>query len=201
MRMSYTTNVREVVEELNLAARDAKPAVVRALNRTIDAVKTRASREVRAAGYKLKAADIKKAIRINRATPGRMRADATASGRPIPLVQYGAKQTGKGAVSVDVLNGRKTLKHAFIATMTSGHTGVFERYGPLVVRTNRKRGQSKMHQQIRQLFGPGIPDALLNKAVEAALVDLINERFPVILANEHAWLSKRLKRKPSVPAD
>lgn len=200
MQLRVTTNIRDVINELNAAAAETKPAVVRALNRMVNAIKVRAAREVQAAGYKLKVKDIKNAIRINRASTGRMRAEAVASGRVIPLIQYNARQVGAG-VSVDVMNGRKVIANTFIATMPSGHKGVFERYGPMVNRAARKYGQSRQHQRIRQLFGPAIPDALANKAVSKAMVDLINERFPIILANEHAWLVKRLSKRTSAPSD
>jgi hypothetical protein len=200
MNFQYTTNVWDVIKELDAARGELRPAVVRALNRTINRVKVRAAREVRAAGYKLKISVIKAAMRITPATAGRLRADAVARGRPIPLVNWSAKQTGDG-VSVDVLQGRKLIAHAFIATMPSGHKGVFERFGPRVDRTRKSTRQAKRTQRIKQLFGPSIPDALANKAVERALIDLIDDTFARTLAHELAWLKKRLDRLPANPAD
>lgn len=202
MQFSYTSNVNDVIKELNAAAAETRPAVVRALNKTMDRVKVRAAREVRDAGYKLKISDIKKAIRINRATSGRLRADAVASGRPIPLMQYGAKDVKPNGVSVDVLNGRKVVAKAFIATMPSGHTGVYIRQPNAAHKRVVKGGKVQWSAlPIRELYGPSIPDALANKAVADAIVQLISERFPVILEHEHSFLLKRLPKQQPLPAE
>jgi len=200
MKFSYTTNIQSVIDDLEAGAKVTVRAVVNALNRTIAQVKTRASREVRAAGYKLKAADIKAAIRVTKASSGRLRADATASGKPIPLMKYSAKQ-GPGGVSVDVLNGRKVIAHAFIAQTKNGPQ-VFVREAGGKHKKVMKGGKAVWSSlPIRKLYGPSIPDSLASKAVEASLIALINERFPAILAHEHEWLNKNLDRKPPNPAD
>lgn len=52
------------------------------------------------------------------------------SGKGVKLIDYGARQTKKGVrVKVNV-GSSKVVKSAFIATMKSGHTGVFVRTGP-----------------------------------------------------------------------
>jgi hypothetical protein len=179
----------------------AQAFAARALNRMIDQVKVRASRYVRDAGYKLKISDIKAAIRINRASAGRLRADAIGSGRPIPLIQYGARQTAKG-VTVDVLNGRKVIAHAFIATTPNGSRQVFVRDPGAKHKKVTKNGKPQWSAlPINKKYGPSIPDALANKAVEQALLALIQERFPAILSHEHAWLKKRLDRLPPDPTN
>jgi hypothetical protein len=199
MQLVVTTNVRDVIKELDAATSEIKPAVVRALNKMVGQVKVRASREVRDAGYKLKVGDIKNAIRINRASTGRLRADAVASGRPISLYKYGARKTA-GGVSVDVLNGRKVVAHAFIASAKGGGPQVFVREPGGKHKKIVKAGRAMWSGlPIKKLFGPSIPDALANKAVARAMVDLITERFPAILQHEHAWLNKRLASSRAVP--
>jgi hypothetical protein len=200
MRFSYTSNVKDVIRELDAAGKETRPAVVRALNKTIAQVKVRASREVRTAGYKLMAADIKKAIDVQRANSGRLTARAIASGRPIPLIKYNARQVGAG-VSVDVLNGRKVVAHAFIAKTANGPQVFVRAVGAKHKKVSKGGKVQWSALPITRKYGPSIPDALANKAVEAALIALISERFPIILAHEHAWLNKRLTRKPPVPTD
>jgi hypothetical protein len=52
-----------------------------------------------------------------------------ASAAPMPLFAFGARQTKRG-VSVEVNRGKRTIiPGTFIATMKSGHTGVFYRQG------------------------------------------------------------------------
>lgn len=68
----------------------------------------------------------------------------------VPLTGYPARQTKKG-VSVEVNRGKRTLiAHAFVATLKSGHKGVFVREG-------------KARLPIRELFGSRVVDALLHK--------------------------------------
>lgn len=201
MQFHYKTNVQDVIRELDAARREARPAVARALNRMIDQVKVRAAREVRAAGYKLKISEIKETIKLDRASASVLRAAAKASGRPLALAKYGARQTAKG-VSVDVLNGRRVIAHAFIATDTNGGKQVFVRKPGSKHRKIVKNGKAIWTQlPIEKKWGPSIPDALKNQAVERALLSLIDERFPAILAHEHAWLKKRLDRVPPLPTE
>jgi hypothetical protein len=194
MKLTVTTNIRDVIDELNAASRETRPAVVRALNKVIAKVKTRAARNVRDAGYKLKIADIKKAIQIKGATSGRLRADALASGRPIALIKYGARQVSKG-VAVNVLNGRKVIAHAFVANTSNGPQ-VFEREPGGKHKKVVKNGKVQWSGlPIRKLFGPSIPDALANKVVAQAIIDLINEDFPKQLEHELTWLRTGLSKR------
>jgi hypothetical protein len=191
--INVKSNAQSVVLELLGAAREMPDAVVRALNKTVDQVKVAAAREVRKAGYGLKVGDVKKALRVIRATRGNLRASVVASGRPVPLMQYGARATSKG-VSVNVLNGRKLIAGAYIARMPSGHVGVFVREQTTRHKKVRKDGRSSWHAlPIRELFGPSVPDGMANKVVEQALLRLIEEKYPRILEHEHAWLSRSVR--------
>lgn len=194
-----TVNVRHnasaVAAEFMSAAREMRDtALVRALNKTADQVKVQAAREVQAAGYTLKIGTIKAAIKVRRASQGSLNARVVASGRPIPLIQYKARQTAKG-VTVDVQKGRKLIAGAFIATMRGGHRGVFVREaGGKHRKVNKTRGG--WHQlPIRELFGPSVPDGLANKAVQDALQQLIADKFPTILTQEHTWLARKAQAK------
>lgn len=72
------------------------------------------------------------------------------SGERVPLTAYPFRQTRKG-VSVEVNRGKRTLvKGSFVATMGSGHKGVFLRKG-------------KARLPIRELTGSRPVDALLHK--------------------------------------
>lgn len=89
-------------------------------------------------------------------------------------------------------NGRKTIKHAFIATMESGQTGVFIRKGTAPKRVITKSGRLRYSGlPIRELFGPAIPDALANELVKKQLAQLVDRKFPAILEHEIAWAEGR----------
>lgn len=178
---SVKGGIDSVIADLGKQKREVVDiALPRALNKMVDQVKTGSARGMRDAGYNLKVSDIKKGLTVIRASSGRLVATVRASGRPIPLVAYGARSTAKG-VSVSVLHGRKVITHAFIATMPSGHKGVFIRVGDQHKKVNRKGGTVWSALPIKELFGPSVPDGLANKAVQETLQRLVDEKFPDIL--------------------
>lgn len=76
------------------------------------------------------------------------------------------------------------VKGAFIATMPTGHKGVFVRVGSghkKVERNGRKRWYGL---PIRELYGPSIPAAFGNQVVQDALEALVREKLPRILKHE-----------------
>ena len=166
-------------------------AAVRALNKTGAMAKTQASKEIRAAGYNIKAAAIKKEVQVYLASPGRLVVRVKATGKPIGLINYSARQTKQG-VTVNVLKGRKLIRHAFIATMANGHKGVFERLGNQhkwkVLNGKRQRTAGP----ILELYGPAIPSAFASKAVMDALIASVKANFPRLLQHEIEYLG--LKR-------
>lgn len=193
--MPVTVDVRgsmnSIIADLDRKKRDiAQLATVRALNKVADQAKTAASREIRAAGYKIKASEIKKGLSVTRATTGVLTAKVRATGRPIPLINYGARQVSNG-VSVDVLHGRKVIAGAFIATMPSGHKGVYVRVGKQHKRVVKNGKTMWSGLPIKELFGPNVPNGLANEAVQAALQRFIQEKFPDILRQQIKYLSSK----------
>jgi hypothetical protein len=79
--------------------------------------------------------------------------------KPLPLMSFGARQVGRG-VSVEVTKGKRSIvKHAFIATMQSGHVGVFMRRGEKqIMRKGRYKGEKK--QPIYERFSASVAPAL-----------------------------------------
>ena len=181
IEIQVKTNLPELRSSLRkLTTELGGTAIVRALNKTAAQAKVVASREVRAAGYNIKAAAIKQSIDIRPARRNDLRATLVATGRPIPLLAYAARQTAAG-LSVSVKNGRKIIPGAFIATMRSGHEGAFAR---LLGTQTGKRGQPILNRKIKELWGPSVPTALLNAKVRAAMEGAIRERFPRVLEQE-----------------
>jgi hypothetical protein len=165
-----------------------KQATATALNKVAKQVKTAAAKEIRAAGYKnFPAAIIKEGITIDRASAGRLKVVIRCTGRPIPLILFSAKEV-PGGISVNVKNGRKVIRGAFIATMQSGHKGVFVREG----KGHKKIAPGQWHGlPIKELFGPGIPSQFGNEIVQAALVSLVTAKFPTILEHEIKYYGSR----------
>jgi hypothetical protein len=191
MKFDFKIDLAGADNKFRRAAEEYPQAVARALNKTATTARAQAARQIRSVGYNIKINAIKKNLVIRRATRSELTAVIRASGRPIPLINYGAQQNATG-VSVAVLNGRKTIRHAFIATMKSGHKGVFVRTGAAAQRIGRSahitRGRTqhggKHGLPIKELYGPSIPDAFANSAVQDALKQVIEQRFGVVLAAE-----------------
>jgi hypothetical protein len=149
-----------------VAAFDAYPArtsraMVRSLNRAIKSGSTLMVRAI-AQDTGLRSTDVRKALPITEATISRPVAQLAASLKRIPLIQWKARQTRRG-VSYRLKGGQGRHPHAFLATMKSGHEGVFarrgrarleidEQFGPslgLVFRKYRPEGEARVVEMFR----------------------------------------------------
>lgn len=140
-------------------------AQARALNRAIASAKTAMVRVV-SRDMGLKSGDVSDRIGTEEARPDRLRARLSASYAKIPLIKFGASgpnpSHGRGRVTA-ITGGRAAgevgVRHAipgaFLATLSSGHVGVFKRTG-------------KSRLPIRQLHGPSVAQVFV-KYVDVGL--------------------------------
>ncbi len=144
-----------------------KKVLVRSLNKTIAGVRTDAVREV---GKEItpKAKIIRKTFKLFKANYANLSASVKSTGWPLPLIHYLARQVKKG-VSYKIrkrIPKRLVLKHAFIATMESGHKGVFWRKfkgtPTKKVKPNLNYGAlpEKYRLKIKEQYGPSVPDIM-----------------------------------------
>lgn len=123
--------------------RAIKRAEVRALNRGARGARTEMSREIRKK-VRMKARDVKDAVRIDRASYSSSTPTATLriSEEPVPLVRFGrARQVRKG-VAVTIMKGkRQTIPGAFIVDELGGNAFV-------------RKGKARL--PIRMLYGPSV---------------------------------------------
>jgi len=141
-----------------------KIVIVRATNDTLSGVRTQAVRNI-AAKVTPSQAVIRSHFSFNNMSLANMSAEISCYGKPLGLLAYTARAV-RGGVSVRVLksNSRSTIKHAFIATMSSGHRGVYWRQfndfrvgqNPNV-RYGTLKG-SKYALPIQELYGPSIAE-------------------------------------------
>jgi len=118
--------VNQLERELRGFPKNSLPKVMsRGLNRTATEARTKTGRML-AGETGLKVGVVKKKITLVRATYRRWRSGIEISSRRFGLITFGARQTKKG---VTYKKGRKRvlIRSAFLATMNSGHTGVFKR--------------------------------------------------------------------------
>ena len=143
-------------------------ALLRATTRGTRAANTLAARLV-SKDMGLKVGVVKSRIRLKLPTARTMAGELRASLKRIPLIQFGARgpepSRGRGrGVTARSRGGRTRLPHAFIATMPSGHRGVFardtvkrgpitQRYGPSVGHVFVKHEKAITDRGEEQLLG------------------------------------------------
>jgi hypothetical protein len=176
MAMSVRISVKW--DRSQIAALESGP-LKGALKRALRKAGATALRDMRAEASKrirqrkrIKSSYIRDAITMRRPNGGDIASMEWAidvSGKPVPLIAYPNRQTRKG-VSVEVNRGKRTLiKGAFLATMRSGHKGVF-----------RRRGRARL--PIEELRGSRPVDALLHEGEAQGVADRGGESFGATFA-------------------
>lgn len=173
----------EAIEQLD-------PKVVQlAHNRTITELtrkaRTRAKKSI-TADYNVKAGEVLKRMGKPRFSGfGLQRTGMImASGRRMSIAKFGARQLKKGvSYRVKRSGGRKTIKHAWLAKMPSGHVGVFThgradstQYKGGSIRRKKplgRRGKNFSQLPIDDTFGPSIPQMMgwKHREVERMVAD------------------------------
>jgi Prophage minor tail protein Z (GPZ) len=180
--MSVKVDIDGALRKLQVTREAARKAIPRALNKVATTARAEAARAIKDAGYGMKIGAIKNAISILRASDGELIVYIRATGRPLPLIAFGARQVS-GGVSVQVKHGRKVIKNAFIATMKSGHKGVFQRVdGSRHISRRVRRGGPQL--PIKELYGPSIPSQFSSQAIRDAIARTARDRFPIVLKQE-----------------
>jgi hypothetical protein len=193
IKIDIRSNIMQIAREFeDLQDKVKTKAIVRALNRTADQAKVHAARQIRDAGYKLPVGQIKAGIRVVKASAAQQTAALVCKGRPIPLINFSARETAKG-VSVSVKGGRKTILGAFVATMPTGHRGVFQRVGSSHKRTVKGGKVVWSGLPIKELYGPSLPSAFANEVVQSSLQKFIAEKFGANFSHELDYLMGKAK--------
>jgi hypothetical protein len=169
----------------------APKVLSRAINDTLAGVKTDASTEIRNIITAKKSA-VDGTFRTVKATVTQFSGLFESKGKPLPLIDFSARQTKAGvSVQVKKKNPRTVLTGAFIAAVrtkeqaaagSTGHQGVFWRVyrggvkGP-VKKIAYGRLPRKYRLPIKQLFGPRIPDILGDEPVMAVVLKKADDRL------------------------
>jgi hypothetical protein len=151
-RVEFKLDLSQYEGTTGLASR-ARLALVRALNRTATQSRTPIVKQI-AGDLKVTQRAVRQRINIDRASRVRYAAALYASAKRIPLIEFGARgpepSRGRGRGVSSRLPAKRRLRHGFIATMASGHRGVFQRTPGKFMRRRPRR------QAIREEFGPSI---------------------------------------------
>ena len=177
----------EVTAMLDDVKNGSQQVISRAINKVATAARTQIVRRI-VQEVNLKAGEVRdRNVSLTKANYSRLEAMIRVSGRRIPLLRWGARQTAKG-VSYAIHRGQRTLapglfmeSHGTPIVMPSGHRGVFARSGPYV-RMMRGRYVGKMRQQIFEKAGPSVP-AVMGDIAELS-AETLDEQFAAKLEGE-----------------
>ena len=177
-----------------LSRRGVHDATVRALNKAANQTKTQASKSIRAKRA-LKAGVVNEQLKVTKAAR-KAEAAVVATGAPIPLRDYGARQTARG-VTFRVNRGKRSLlKGAFIVQSIGQH--VFTRSGP---KRKMKRGRyvGKKKQPIIKRVAPSLPSTFVRDEVIRAMHSKVASIYPRLIGHEVereiAKLTRRIGRE------
>lgn len=184
MMSMRTVGSRALLNEVRRQQKGYKRASVRALNKTATQGRNQSSRTIRKT-LNVKAGAAKKLLSVKRANTTTMTSAVRATYKKIPLIKFnGVKELKRGGVSVKVRKDRPPmrLRSAFIATMPSGHRGVFYRKGPKRVRkSGRWKGQLRQPiyeahgPTVQQVFGEKLPTIV--KVTESLLFKILDHEL------------------------
>ncbi len=156
---------------------------MRAINDGLAGMKTDASAEIRSV-ITLKKSTVDATFKTVKASVTSLSGVFASTGKPVPLIEYGARQTTKGvSVQVKRNNPRSVVVGTFIATMKSGHKGVFWRVWhertrkPVNKRLPYGKLPVKYRLPIEQKYGPRVPDILENEPVMASVMKKADDRM------------------------
>jgi hypothetical protein len=191
IKIKYSMDVSQVKLGLEALGKEAPRASMRAINRTLQSVQTQSVRSI-AADLGVIQRVVRETMRIYRATTTSLRGSLQATGKRIALIDFRAKgkepSRGRGGGVTYRMQGQaKTVKGAFIATMRSGHRGVFFRKG-----TSGKKsvGAWSRNLPIVELKGPSVPH-VFRKHITSALRTYAGTELQKNLNHEVAYLLLR----------
>ena len=156
-------------------------AVSRAVNRTMDGLRTDAVRET-SKKYFVKAKDVRSSITFRKATAGNLMGVMMSKGKRHSLADYqltpsspkpGSKTQLKGAVKRE--GGLKSLGPAFLVKRAGGRYFPFYRVGS---------GSGNRYKGIQSLISPSMPQIIKNEETVEAMERGAEERFAKRLDHE-----------------
>lgn len=160
---------KEAERLLQLAPKEVYRAGAAAINRTITKAKTKVSVAVRRE-YIAKAADIKAAIAIKRASSGNLRGEINITGEPLQLTKFKVTQPKRGPMKAKVLkkSSLKPVKGLFVVPNR----------GYLAHRTQKERFP------LKSPYGPSIPQMAGRESVSGEITDFAEDFFQTRFQHE-----------------
>lgn len=136
----------------------------------------------------LRSASVKQRMYYDPVRVGAYQVVVRSSRRPIPLIEFPSSRQAAAGVRTSAWGRSQIIASSFIATMPSGHRGVYRRTGQY-----GRRGKPYL-ERIRQLWGPTIYGTFATPEVQAAVAAAMSARLQTALARRIAWAQRRAGR-------
>jgi hypothetical protein len=186
IRVNFKADIDRARNSLGLLQTEVTKGAARALDRVATTVRKEGSDEIRTR-LKLSASAVKERINVVRPYGGqRLIRDVVASGLPIPLRDYSARQTRAGAsYQVSTAKGRRVYRNKYGAGFIIPKLGgnVFVRVGP--------NPPGKAVAPIRKVYGPSIPQYFVTRFVRERMQRVGAERWPIEFNREMAYRASK----------
>ena len=183
MEFDVRADISVVTAALNeLQQSGIAKAASRGINKTLVTVNAQAARDIKQdIGGKLSISDIKASLSVYKATMKVLYVAVQAKGKRLPIIKLdpGASQDGTG-VNYKMGKGRGHIDHAFIATVKTGHRGVFKR-------------KTRSRLPIQELYGPSLPKVFANYTILQAMQKTAESRWPTVFQQEINYELSKLK--------
>ncbi len=177
--IDFEVKMQNILKQFDPKAQDI--IGVRAINKIATQAKTRVDRTIRD-DYTVKKKDLK--IKLYRAKRGMPVAVLAAMRKHLSFTKFKSRQMKPGT-RVEMRKGKPIMyKHAFKATMRSGHQGVFTRQ----IKNGKRVGRLK----IKELKGPSPGQLLKRDETKHAIRMLLNSKFARILQHEIKYYFSKL---------
>ena len=174
MKFDVRFDVNEAKAMLKGLQKQVLPqATSRAINKTSQSAKSAAVKLI-AKDMGIKQKDVRSSITLLKASRIKLQAVVQARGKRLPIIKLDphAMQNNIGVTYKGQDGQRKQIAGAFIATMKTGHRGVY------------KRAPGAKRLPIMELQGPSIPYVFAQAKITQALEETVNTRWPVIFQHE-----------------
>ena len=160
------------------------------INRSVSAIQTEASRQI-CDKYNISKADIRanQNIRVRKATKNELASEISYNTFKIPLIRFGVSDktpNSRKPLRVTVLKGASggIIENAFVAKMTNGHIGMFERIqGRQMDTRHSKNGNINKHTQAigagvsDQFYGPSVSQMIESGGIRSSIEQRGQEVF------------------------
>lgn len=184
-------SLERVMSDLAAVQRDFPQAIARAVNRTMDGMRTDAVQETRKK-YFVSAKDVRASISFRKAGAGNLMGAMVSKGKRHSLADYqlspstpraGKHPQLKGAVKRE--GGLKPLGPAFLVKRSGGRYFPFYRVGS---------GAGSRYKGIQSLISPSMPQLIKNEETVKAMEQGAEERFTKRVEHEISLILGKLTR-------